>query len=873
MKSFAVLIALVLVDYAVAITTIIDILSASAQYSVLLSHIQRHGLVPVINESRNTTLIAPVNSAFANVDPSDITKEVLLYHLVNATVLFGDMSPGETRLVDSYLYHESELRSVKAFSAPLKVARNSKETVNDVEVVESDLRASRDRGAVQAVDSLLTVPSSLRETLASIPGTSIFQSLVETENLFFESPTTLFVPTDEAFRDFSDVELKYLSHARAHDDRMRLLNRHISKGLVGFHRNKIVHALDGVALELCDFNTTVNGTFVPASPSHIAFNGIIHTYNSLLTSEPAELVEYSPEKYLYGLDAESFVLELAFKGLKHLVDGSETDPQTIFVPLTSVGPVDAITEEVEASEMHRGTTKEVEVSQMPRETAKEVEVSETPRRTTKEAEASEEPRRMTVSQDAILYHFVQGQYHLLERINDEFLLTSKMTTKKMKHTPQRIKVVSNASGTFYVNGHQVVSREYTVANTSIYFVDSELEIPPSLSLAVGPFFQNSYSISFLEKLNLLYPPSGVVWTVLLPTKDAWKELGLVTDYLRSNTTMLRQVFDSMIFNGAFYSDSEPRDATLLSNDTVRVSYSRGKKKKRDFDYERHKFGGVLTVGDIAYDVNVPDILFNSGVAHSIDSITLPDEISIAPEELIAAGDRESFVDLLVERNMSYVLDPQNSYTILVPSMDALERDGINSSSPDIDLLLQMHVLPGNPISNLFQEQEIETLADGVYLRARDVAGKIYFVQIVGGADHELHILKRGDSVIEGSPRTTVLFIDRYLKPSWIQNPFPPIHKPYLRTPVAILLGVVGGAIFIFCMISLSVYLYVAGKQQPYYYYHPSSPERQPLNRGSSSGESQTESYYGSVESPTQPIRTAGKNSQREFGRHLNLPRN
>lgn len=47
-------------------TSVVDILSESAEFSTFLRLLQRNGHIPYLNELQNFTLLAPVNSAFAS---------------------------------------------------------------------------------------------------------------------------------------------------------------------------------------------------------------------------------------------------------------------------------------------------------------------------------------------------------------------------------------------------------------------------------------------------------------------------------------------------------------------------------------------------------------------------------------------------------------------------------------------------------------------------------------------------------------------------------------------------------------------------------------------------------------------------------------
>jgi uncharacterized surface protein with fasciclin (FAS1) repeats len=74
-------------------TTIIDLLSTSAEFTPLIRALQRAQLIPLLNSSDNVTLIAPMREAFEEFG-GDVSRELLLYHCLNGSVL-SDMVEGE----------------------------------------------------------------------------------------------------------------------------------------------------------------------------------------------------------------------------------------------------------------------------------------------------------------------------------------------------------------------------------------------------------------------------------------------------------------------------------------------------------------------------------------------------------------------------------------------------------------------------------------------------------------------------------------------------------------------------------------------------------------------------------------------------------
>lgn len=74
-------------------TTVIDILSSQVQFSKFLRVIQRNGLVPLLNQMDNFTLVAPINSAFLPSDLKAFDSEELKRYLI-PYVIFPILSKG-----------------------------------------------------------------------------------------------------------------------------------------------------------------------------------------------------------------------------------------------------------------------------------------------------------------------------------------------------------------------------------------------------------------------------------------------------------------------------------------------------------------------------------------------------------------------------------------------------------------------------------------------------------------------------------------------------------------------------------------------------------------------------------------------------------
>lgn len=859
--------------------SIIDVLSASAQFSILIKHLQRTGLVPVLNEATNVTFIAPTNAAFVDIDSASISRELLLYHLLNETIILQHHKSdlvAPTYLFSSNLDYSTKSGRTDDYPLPVYMKYLGKQsfTVENVTIVEQDLKASTGHGVVQVVDKLLAIPNSVCESLSQNNETTIFSKLFRMEfncsMPILPSYATLLVPLDSAFDQLNEIELNYLFTRPAKKDRRALLSRHIINSFITtplIDDSANATALDGTTLTFSN-TLLVNDSYEPTEKNILASDGVLHYYDKFISGSEGNihsLIDFTPEKYCISLGAHGFLKELNFRGLIDLVRG-DTDPQTLFVPLDDQDDMFTI----------QSTT-------------------------------------------SLLYHFATGKHNLdFENVlNSNILLKSKSTHKALGGDFQRIKVgAAERTHTIYLNGREkILQGPYEVGNTTLFTIDGPLDLPTSLDVAIGSVYHSSQSASYLSDLGMLDLPSGKHgWTVLLPTNAAWAKLDLVQKYLESNESALKGVFESLMFAHPFYSDSPPVDTHLMNGDRVSVSI-RGNEHLEDHFTPAQPLS--LFVNETEFKIQSPNILSSSGVAHSVSHVVIPDHVDIVPNDILKAVDTTRFVKLLNARNLSHVLDPDSSYTILAPSDRALEASNITIDTPEIDVLLRLHILPGNPIDKFLNDgDDVESLEKGIHLSAKELNSGLYLVSIVEGDMREIRVLNRGDSCKKGDNVTTILYVDRFLSPDWITRITPPFRHPFrLKTPVAILLGMVCGAILIFSVLSCALFVFLkrnsssskqnSGSTTPGIS-RTGSPdlERRPLLSHKSSNFSSRGGYedavaegdsnepsngYGtasrsrrssarsarsmtSEHSVSEPIATVRVQKDREHGRHLALPR-
>ncbi len=189
--------------------TIVDIALADAQFSTLVSALQRVDLVTTLQGEGPFTVFAPTNAAFEalGVDLNTISDEaltsILLYHVLGAEVRSTDLADGQT-----YASTASTGGPEGAQLSVLIEKSNGVVVNNSATVTTADVLA--DNGVIHVIDAVITPLdvvghaaansnfSSLVGALSSAPG-----DLVTV--LSGDGPFTVFAPLNSAFDDISAI--------------------------------------------------------------------------------------------------------------------------------------------------------------------------------------------------------------------------------------------------------------------------------------------------------------------------------------------------------------------------------------------------------------------------------------------------------------------------------------------------------------------------------------------------------------------------------------------------------------------------------------------------------------------------------------------
>ncbi|AOW01388.1 YALI0B08096p [Yarrowia lipolytica CLIB122] len=783
--------------------TIVDVLAETGQFSILLRHLQRHQLIPFLNTQRNITLVAPDNGAFAQFG-GQVTRELLLYHILNGSATFENSTDG------SHVY----LTALDHVPVDVVVS-HKKETmaVNGVAVVETDLLAGRQRGIVQVLDSVLELPSTWQKEIGKIPRLSHFAKLANKARLGDLSNMTLLAPSNAAMRMFTPLMDAYLTCTDGRKDLEHIVNHFIVDELVYGSRDgkpiplpsREYTARDGTVYSFSDL-LTVNSTWAPLQSNIPCQNGLIHVYDSLLSRD--ELLVFTPRMALQGLGLDRFVALLRLAGLGELIEGKGGE-QTVFAPMEKPSAMGESREFPRDSDS-RSRSRDLSylLSHHQASLSRDEQTALVPSLLAS-LESDLRPSSSGLYSEGGAYHFTQSELILsrdLFKHKAHLLVDTKMKSKKIGYRSQRIKLsYDEVADEYVINDRRIVSSPkydtnlFVVGNSSIYLIDEEMEPPSGLASSVAPIFHTSRSLFYLNELGRLKLPLNYAgWTVILPTTTAWDDLGITTEYLSSNKTALTLLFDSLIFHNPFYSDS-PQTKLPTYDKSQNVSLSWVHDGKNDF----------VSVGGDLYRVNTLeyDVLFNSGVVHTVENVFIPSALDVTVSNLIETTNSD-FLELLQVSNLSYTLDPALGYSFLVPSEDSMAAENISVHSPDLSDYMKLHVIQNNTLSS---GGSASTLKNGVSLVAKKFSEKLLMVSIFQGIDREARILNRGIA----SNNATVFAIDRPLSPSWIipDNPWFPSHD-HLRTPVAIFIGIIIGLVAFFAILSCLLWVFLGKSREP-----------------------------------------------------------
>lgn len=747
-------------------TSVVDILSASAMFSSFVRILQKSGDIPLLNELQNYTLLAPVNTAFADEygPENDVNFDIYNYILKDRVLESSEVGIGT-----EILY--------KGVKFPLDLRREESGTIkiNDATVVEPDLTPNFQNATVHGISDLLLNPPNSRGLVSSLNEegreTSIFHSFVEGISDFEQvtDRNTLLIPLDINFyKCFNHIEVNYLVdafeelsslHNSVSDawirDRQLFLRSLICHGLVGGKaaETRVVNNLNNqpVNFSVQDLGSciSVNGSSSSKKANMVFDRGIAHSFSDIPFLPNA--FQFNAEKYLHGLNSTDFVKELHFRNLQHIIRDRH-DNLTIFVPEVADGD-------------SQGFTK-----------------------------------------SSLLYHFVEDQVWLedeFKEVNSAHSLTKMFpsafcsSNKRLGGNCQRLRIAKEG-GSYSINEKYRIShaKPYQIGNTLIYTISEDLQLPGEFLSALNPFYHCSRSLSLLHQANLLnLPLNNKGYTVLLPCFDSWTDSELTYEYLRGNRTAVEVVTKSWLLQDLVYSDADNQTRELENMLDERVSlstHSTSRRAKKVSFHLSNFVNGITVEKDL-------DLLFNQGVVHPLRDFQLPKAFSITLKDLIKTAGAYNFLQLLESiEYFASILDGDEPFSILVPTSGSLDLEGITQNSTNLKDFLKLHTVNGNLTQKLKScDGSFSTLLGETLVCKENTPGTSW-LKLDNGADHKVRVLRKGCS--SSSNNSCVFLIDRPISLSWLREKRSHLQFPGIAVGAGILVGVVSMLAVLLCIL-------------------------------------------------------------------------
>ena len=268
--------------------TIVALAQDTPDLSTLVTALQAANLVSTLNGDGPFTVFAPVNSAFAALDPAQINRlleadnqallqKVLTYHVVPGRILASDLTDGQT------------VTTVEG--STLTIDLDGTPTVNGVEIIQTDIEASN--GVVHLIGGVLTQNLDVTDT-AVLQG---FDTLVAAlgaaglvDDLQADGPFTVFAPTEQAFADLLATLNVTAEQLLARADLADILRYHVVAGEAfasDLSNGQVLNTLGGGTLTVNISGSTVslvgaNNTVTVVVPNVDVSNGVIHAIDAVL---------------------------------------------------------------------------------------------------------------------------------------------------------------------------------------------------------------------------------------------------------------------------------------------------------------------------------------------------------------------------------------------------------------------------------------------------------------------------------------------------------------------------------------------------------------------------------------------------------------
>jgi uncharacterized surface protein with fasciclin (FAS1) repeats len=266
-------------------STVYEVIAGSADHNTLEAGITTAGLQGTLSGPGPFTVFAPTDAAFEALDegvlealladPEGALTNVLLYHVVGAKAMSGDLSDGQM------------IATLNGDSVMVSIVDGSV-YINDAMVTIADIEA--DNGVVHVIDMVLVPAFTVFDVISASPiHNTLEEAIIAAElddDLSGEGPFTVFAPTDDAFAALPEGTLDALL-ADPTGELAQILLYHVvaAKAMSGdLSDGQMITTLEGtdVTVTISEGNVFINDAQVIV-PDVEADNGVVHIIDAVLT--------------------------------------------------------------------------------------------------------------------------------------------------------------------------------------------------------------------------------------------------------------------------------------------------------------------------------------------------------------------------------------------------------------------------------------------------------------------------------------------------------------------------------------------------------------------------------------------------------------
>lgn len=193
--------------------TIAQLASSRAEFSTLVTALNKAGLTTTLNSSGNFTVFAPSNDAFnaflsangfANLDavPIPLLKEILLNHVISDELFSNELSTSYVKTLAKGAASTTNTLSMYVNVSPTEVRLNGVSTVTEANIDASN-------GVIHKVNTVIGLPTIVTHATANSNFSSLVAALTRSDQAdqnfvgilsgTMSSPFTIFAPTNAAF--------------------------------------------------------------------------------------------------------------------------------------------------------------------------------------------------------------------------------------------------------------------------------------------------------------------------------------------------------------------------------------------------------------------------------------------------------------------------------------------------------------------------------------------------------------------------------------------------------------------------------------------------------------------------------------------------